>query len=302
MTAEVAVMNRSGVALAADSAASIFTGAGTKIYNANKIFMLSKYKPVGVMIYGSAEIMHLPWETIIKIYRNNFNERSFKTLSEYGSDFISFLSNNSYLFPPDAQNEHVYRVSFTCFSKIKSRIDKTVEKEVHKGAKISTTQITRIVSRVIRSAFDLVTSRPRLSTLPAAFEKTILAKYVNIIDQAIDDLFKKHNLSLTAQKQLRRIGVGLFVNDVSGIRDQSGRRLINYSGIVIAGFGDENLYPSIVSYEVEGVVNDTVKYMEDRVGNISSSQPAAVIPFAQDEMVRSFMEGIAPDYRKALEK
>ncbi len=75
MTAEIAIMNKSGVALAADSAASIVTSRGdTKIYNTNKLFMLSKYHPVGVMIYGNAELMSLPWETIIKIHRKELKD------------------------------------------------------------------------------------------------------------------------------------------------------------------------------------------------------------------------------------
>lgn len=49
MTAEIAIMNAQAVALAADSAVTF----GTKVRNtANKIFTLSKFEPVGVMIYN----------------------------------------------------------------------------------------------------------------------------------------------------------------------------------------------------------------------------------------------------------
>ena len=51
MTAEVAVMNSQAVALAADSAMTINYPDGQKIYNSvNKLFMLSKYAPVGIMV------------------------------------------------------------------------------------------------------------------------------------------------------------------------------------------------------------------------------------------------------------
>lgn len=80
MTAEMAIMNKSAIALAADSAV---TSSGGKIYNSvNKLFTLSKYFPVGVMIYGSAEVNSVPWETIIKIYRKNLGDRSFGTLKD----------------------------------------------------------------------------------------------------------------------------------------------------------------------------------------------------------------------------
>lgn len=59
MTAEILVMNKHGISLAADSAVTISTGPGqNKIYNtSNKLFSLSKHEPVGIMIYGSADLM-----------------------------------------------------------------------------------------------------------------------------------------------------------------------------------------------------------------------------------------------------
>ena len=94
MTAEIAVMNKQALALAADSAVT----QGQKIFpSANKIFMLSKYHPVGVIIYDNAEFMGIPWETIIKIYRSKLAQKEFDTLKEYANDFIDFLRSEDQL-------------------------------------------------------------------------------------------------------------------------------------------------------------------------------------------------------------
>lgn len=70
MTAEVAVLNKMAVALAADSKVTIGGGGSEKTYDtANKIFTLSKVHPVGILIYNNADFMGYPWETIIKLYR-----------------------------------------------------------------------------------------------------------------------------------------------------------------------------------------------------------------------------------------
>ena len=68
MTAEIAILNQAGVALAADSAVTIsLPNDDKKIYNtANKLFMLSKYHPVGIMIYNSSKVNGIDWEVIIK--------------------------------------------------------------------------------------------------------------------------------------------------------------------------------------------------------------------------------------------
>ena len=56
MTAIVGILNRRGIAIAADSASTINTDKGRKVLNTEtKIFQLSKQHPVAVMIYGKAE-------------------------------------------------------------------------------------------------------------------------------------------------------------------------------------------------------------------------------------------------------
>jgi hypothetical protein len=57
MSAVVGILNTQAIAIAADSAVSI----NGKIYNrALKIFTLSKFQPVGIMIYSSATFMQTP--------------------------------------------------------------------------------------------------------------------------------------------------------------------------------------------------------------------------------------------------
>ena len=67
MTAEIAILNKATAVLAADSAMTL--GGIEKVYRGDKLFPLSRSEPVGVMIYGNAEFMGVPWETLVKIYR-----------------------------------------------------------------------------------------------------------------------------------------------------------------------------------------------------------------------------------------
>jgi hypothetical protein len=81
MTAEIAIMNREAIALASDSAVTMTGEREQKIFSsANKLFALSKYHPVGIMIYGNANFMDVPWKTIIKVYRNELGKKKFNTL------------------------------------------------------------------------------------------------------------------------------------------------------------------------------------------------------------------------------
>lgn len=91
MTAEVAIANASAIALAADSAVTI---GDQKIYNsALKLFSLSKVAPIGVMVYGNAELMDVPWELLIKAYRKRIGGKTYGTVEEHADNFLSYLDN-----------------------------------------------------------------------------------------------------------------------------------------------------------------------------------------------------------------
>jgi hypothetical protein len=98
MTAEIAVMNRVAIALAADSAStSVFEGKVPKIYNtADKLFALDEREPIGAMIYGSASFMRVPWETLIKHFRST-NSATRDTVAHYGRAFLEFLTTEPLL-------------------------------------------------------------------------------------------------------------------------------------------------------------------------------------------------------------
>ncbi|MBU4139203.1 MAG: hypothetical protein KJ729_04600, partial [Euryarchaeota archaeon] len=89
MTAEIVIMNKQAIALASDSAVTMTQEMGEKIKtSANKLFSLSKYRPVGIMVFGNADLMDVPWETIIKMYRTELGKKKFDTLKEYAYNFI----------------------------------------------------------------------------------------------------------------------------------------------------------------------------------------------------------------------
>lgn len=72
MTAEIAIINRTAVTLAADSAIALDVEGTSKIYNtADKLFELTTAYPVGVMVYNNMNYLEIPLEVVIKSYRNS---------------------------------------------------------------------------------------------------------------------------------------------------------------------------------------------------------------------------------------
>ena len=96
MTAIVGILNKHGIAVAADSAETI--GNGIKIYNkANKIFNLSKYHPIGAAVYGSANFGDLvPWDIVFKLYREKIGKLFLPKIEDYVNDFVSFIEEKDF--------------------------------------------------------------------------------------------------------------------------------------------------------------------------------------------------------------
>lgn len=94
MTAEIVVMNTGGIALASDSAVTI--GRKKVYHSANKLFGFSERHTVGMMTYGSASMLDVPWDTLIKVYKNTLGADPFETVEQYKEDFLQFLNKNEY--------------------------------------------------------------------------------------------------------------------------------------------------------------------------------------------------------------
>ncbi|MFQ5456070.1 MAG: hypothetical protein ACE5EA_07705, partial [Nitrospirota bacterium] len=72
-------------------------------------------------------------------------------------------------------------------------------------------------------------------------------------------------------------------------------------GVIIAGFGEKDIFPSLKSFHIEAVVNNRLKYKEDSYRQINFKNNVVIIPFAQGEMVVTFMEGIDPNLQTQIE-
>ena len=101
-TAEVVVMNKSAIALAADSTVTIefarLNSLERKMYNTiNKPFNVSKVDPITVMFYGVANLWGMSWETIDKEYRRQLGEQPFRTLENFADELTRFTKNQEFL-------------------------------------------------------------------------------------------------------------------------------------------------------------------------------------------------------------
>lgn len=287
MTAEIVIMNKMAVALAADSVVTFGPREGPKIVKTmNKLFTLSKYEPVAIMVYGNAELNEVPWETIIKNYRRQLGKRAFDHLKEYVDGFVTFLNSNNALFPESRQRRFVESAVGGYFSMIRREINKEVARVIECHHQISSSEIQGVVANKIEAHYEKVSSADRLPTVCDGYDKAIIQRYGELIDKVRAEAFGELPTSDTVTDKLTQIAGHLFSKDLFPE---------GTSGVVIAGFGDKEIFPSFVEFLIHGVVNDKAKYKELDHTSVGDEVSAVIKPFAQKEMVRGFMEGIERD-------
>ena len=291
MTAEIAVMNQEAVALAADSAVS-----GPKIFtSANKIFALSKYHPIAVMVNDSAQFLGVPWETIIKTYRADLGQRSFATLREQAAHFLGFFNRPNPLFPTVAQEGCNTSLFVRFFSEILDHIDRRLDERTSEGETLELDDIADEAAKIIAEVAEMYLTTDSASPPSTdAHDESILSAYGEIIDGCIAHVFEELPLSAKTVGQLRDIAVSLVgageANPLSPF----------HSGIVIAGFGRDEYFPSLYEFELETIALDRLKYVQRDSTQIGPQDGRAVVrAFAQQEQVATFMTGIDTSVREA---
>jgi hypothetical protein len=73
------------------------------------------------------------------------------------------------------------------------------------------------------------------------------------------------------------------------------------TGLVFAGFGEDEIFPSLQHLEIDGLVCGQLKLKKTPVVEIEKLPSGAeVLPFAQHEMVDRFLDGVDPRYDRYL--
>ena len=296
MTTEVAVMNRMAVALAADSAVTVEVGDTTKIRDsALKLFAPSKFRPVGVMVYNNPSILGVPLETIIKMFRRELGREAFDTLPEYGEALISYLDGNTSLFPDDVQERYFLRAVETEFGRIRNMAKKElVESGLYDDEKVEPGEA---VARCARIAIKARLAFWRNKEEAANFSKVAAVDMLNRNSGTINDLtrneFVDWQVDHRGVRRLYEIAKHLILKDY--FPDDV------LSGLVIAGFGEREHFPSVQHFEIGGVYGNKLKVGPSSVEQVSEDSPSTIKAFGYKRMVDAFLFGISPSVRPHLQ-
>ena len=286
MTSEVVVMNRWGVALAADSAVTIKKTANTSKSRDTglKLFMLSKYHPVGVMVYNDAALLGVPWETIIKLYRKELGDRKFDTLEEYGWQVIDYLNENQALFPIEVQDKYYLQALKDLYWQIDEVAEKSLS-DIVRNERLTVKELRdgqAIIATYIQQ--ELQSWKEKTDCFEYESSKRFVGRLSGKVHDLISEVFKGWGLDNEAVGYLWELAILLISkNDFS-----SGP----YTGVVIAGFGDAEHFPSVQDFRIGGIYENKLKYQPPDCEKITDESSSIIKAFAYTDMVFSFLYGV----------
>ena len=224
MTAEIAIMNLQAVALAADSAATAYPDGNQKIFSsANKLFALSEVAPVGILVYGNASFMSIPWETIVKEYRRNLGKTTFAYLHEYSADFCRFVTEEIGSHISEQQQlDHAEGLAIHVFAEIRDEIQQRTKNKISQAISdsdlIEWDEVGQLEDAVTVEVVNKYHSRARKVNLvegtPKDFEKTMRDKLRKNLRTARASVFGQQRLQRGLPQKMNYIAIkaigGLF--------------------------------------------------------------------------------------------
>ena len=292
MTSEVCVMNRLAVVLAADSATTVthWSDKGKEeryFKGANKIFQLSNFHPVGMMIFDSADLLKVPWEVVAKEFRSTLGKKAFDSLDGYAVEFFSFLNASTRLFPAGVQKEVFLSAARTAAFRTLFRIGKVGEDD-----------------NANRAAADagIAARRAEVDAMPLApgIEQEVPS---GIIASWGDDLEKMLESWRGAFDQI------VYPTDIPGLAQlgilevfKSPQEYMGTTGLIFAGFGDHDIFPAMIAYTSCGMIAG--KHVSHEIARMALDHetPAWLSAFAQTSMSDTFSLGLSQDvYTSVME-
>ncbi|MNX64802.1 hypothetical protein D3C86_958340 [compost metagenome] len=238
------------------------------------------------MIYGGLDFMGLPLEVLVKEYRRLRRGKSFPTLKGYADDFREYLSTYVSCDPED----HIQNAAKTVLPFLRG-----VSHEARKRWNDQAESNGKHLASKIGGALDAVIKDRSDSLKKRAWNDEFLSKdpsgkdrYDDVVGEIIDYIFSTATRS-NRQKLHRLARLQLIKGDLSPQR----------TGIVVAGFGRDEMCPSLEAIETDGLIYDRLKYKRTESIDIGRRGPhAAIVGFAQDDMVGRFLNGVDPAYER----
>jgi hypothetical protein len=284
MTTEIAVINRLGVALAADSAVTIPGYDSDKVFHTgDKLFELSEVHPVALMVNGSMDFLGVPWELIAKEFRCTLPEGAGKiTIKQWMDHFLKFIANHQAVKPDDVRRwleglieDELDYLKETVSERLGVAASKDLDESFQAVAR-------RFYVEAMAERIEELLKEPTLDSLATMTEDDLLPTVRSTVMQLTDvELpFEEHDEHAAYFNRLVALRLLKEVDRVAS------------TGLIVCGFGSNDLFPSLYAVEIDGYVAGRLRYSMSHDVEINRGEETGnAISFAQTDVVDRLLKG-----------
>lgn len=291
MTAIVGIINRQGVAFAADSAATHTVSSTRKITNhANKIFELSKVHPIGVALCGSLAFEGIEWEDIIKMYRKSIGDKAFDTVDNYARDFWSYVRTTILSRFTEEQKADS---KFVIQRFLNEAFGTVVENLKNEGKAIEKASDKEVIDAIL--AFAQMIDKHYESTEKAEdFKDYSYEDYMRYSSAQFDEVLKE----LKDKKDCPEDLIEQFSKSLYKVVISDTHVYLTKSQLIFWGYGENELFPSYHAYSVSLAIDGRLKLTYDTDWKVSETKGSCVAPFAQTDVANTMVRGVDDTLRQ----
>jgi hypothetical protein len=300
MTTQLAVMNKTAVILASDSLASSQSygkddGIVIRQSNVNKIFNVLDGKPVAAMLSGNAGINGVHWETVFGNYKARHKDKKYERLNDFADHFFKYIIEESpKMFSMKSQENYIagwvpYFVQrYVLGVTERLKIENSSDEEIHK-AFLSDEHLTLYVEW-LQDKLSKMTDIAPVKEIPAIRDEVfeiLKGKYKDFFDKKMENnSFSQKNITNLAAISSQMI-----------FKEQLSEGYSN-SQIVFAGYGEEEIFPRLITFNVAGFYKGILDYRKEYDRRITlEDESGDYLPVAQSLVAEMFKDGTSVDHK-----
>lgn len=283
VTSEVLMLNKDAVVIAADSAVTTGRAPHPRYSKAaNKIFDVCSHGNVALTIYGSADIDRVPWELVAKLFRAaDAASPQRPKLVDYLPALISYLQSNPVVFPQSVRGEALERRLFSGAVHVLSEIELSHPVFADAAASDQDRQTAWVAgSNLIAGK---LAAMPIATPLTASDQLAAQACSVAVQSDLATELAGEAKWKWADSLVLSQLACEALMKVPA--------EFLQSTGVVLAGYGQEEIFPSFTHIRVFGLIAGTLFWTQADSYAITHSNEAWIQPFAQSSMIQRFTDG-----------
>lgn len=291
MTSEICIMNSLGAVLAADSAVTVSGNGSAKTYNTvNKIFSMDKHD-IGIMINGNLTFNKLSLDIVIKEFKKQLPNLKYETVNLYAANFLEYLNTFEESKTNIAEIELINLYIYNLIKEVNVRSELMINEIISTESTVQVESVQKIIIHNINDVHQLLNYH--YSDITSIDDEYFEFNYNKLVETRIHENF--------APAYITDEIIDHFINLVKKAL-QTNYEVLSKSSIVFAGYGKNDIFPSMIELELYGSFNGVIKHRFNYSSSISIKNNilSDIKPFAQDDMIETVIRGIHPEVNQNM--